>query len=279
MKKLQSILKKIGVVPIVIAVIALIIMIIAAVTYDGHIASNNIWNAFVAAFTSSILGMAHWFGSNYGWGIVVFTIMVRLLILPLMVFSIGSMMQMQVVQPKLKALQAKYPGKDNESRQLMMAEQQALYKEAGVNPFASFLPLIVQMPILIALYQAISSSQELRSGEFLWLALGNRDPYFILPILAAVFTFASSWLSMQSNPDQSGVTKFMPYIFPVVIFFSALAVPSALSLYWVVSNAFQTAQTLVYQNPFKIKREREIKLAAEKRMQRKIAKAKRSRKK
>ena len=156
-----------------------------------------------------------------------------------------------------------------------MAEQQALYKDAGVNPFASMLPLIVQMPILIALYQSIWNSPVLRSGKFLWLQLGSNDPYFILPVLAALFTFASSWLSMQSNPDQNGMTKAMPYIFPVIIFFSALAVPSALSLYWVVGNAFQTVQTFFLQNPFKIRREREAAAQLEKEKQRKIRKAKR----
>jgi YidC/Oxa1 family membrane protein insertase len=196
-----------------------------------------------------------------------------------MVYQVRSMMKMQVVQPALKALQAKYPGKDTESRQLMMAEQQALYKNAGVNPFASMLPLIVQMPILIALYQSIWNSPVLRSGKFLWLELGSNDPYYILPVLAALFTFASSWLSMQSNPDQNGITKAMPYLFPVIIFFSALAVPSALSLYWVVGNAFQTVQTFFLQNPFKIRREREAAEALEKEKQRKIKKARRGKRK
>ncbi len=276
MKRFENILKRIGPLPIILAIIALAIIIVASLTFKGHVASNSFWSAIVAAFTSSILGTSAWFGNNYGLGIIVFTILIRFLILPLMVYQIQSMMKMQVVQPALKALQAKYPGKDTESRQLMMAEQQALYKKEGVNPFASMLPLIVQMPVLFALYQSIYNSPVLKSGKFLWLQLGSHDPYYVLPVLAAVFTFASSWLSMQSTPEQNGMTKAMPYIFPVVIFFSAMAVPSALSLYWVVGNLFQTIQTFFLQNPFKIRRERELAAQKERNMKRKIKKAKRS---
>ena len=275
MKRFENILKKIGPLPLILAAVALVIIVIASASFHGHVASNGLWGAIVAAFTSAILGSAAWFGNNYGMGIIIFTILIRFLILPLMVYQVHSMMKMQGVQPALKALQAKYPGKDTESRQLMMAEQQALYKEAGVNPFASLLPLIVQMPVLIALYQAIYTSPMLKSGKFLWLQLGSHDPYYVLPILAAVFTFASSWLSMQSTPEQNGMTKAMPYIFPVVIFFSAIAVPSALSLYWVVGNVFQTIQTFFLQNPFKIRRERELLKQKERELQRKIKKAKR----
>ena len=276
MKRFENILKRIGPLPIILAIIALAIIIVASLTFKGHVASNSFWSAIVAAFTSSILGTSAWFGNNYGLGIIVFTILIRFLILPLMVYQIQSMMKMQVVQPALKALQAKYPGKDTESRQLMMAEQQALYKKEGVNPFASMLPLIVQMPVLFALYQSIYNSPVLKSGKFLWLQLGSHDPYYVLPVLAAVFTFASSWLSMQSTPEQNGMTKAMPYIFLVVIFFSAMAVPSALSLYWVVGNLFQTIQTFFLQNPFKIRRERELAAQKERDMKRKIKKAKRS---
>jgi len=279
MKRFENILKSIGPMPLVMSAVALVLIIVSGLSYEGQVASHSFWSAIVAVFTRAILGASSWFGNNYGMGIILFTIFIRFLILPLMVYQVRSMMKMQVVQPALKALQAKYPGKDTESLQLMMAEQQALYKNAGVNPFASMLPLIVQMPILIALYQSIWNSPVLRSGKFLWLELGSNDPYYILPVLAALFTFASSWLSMQSNPDQNGITKAMPYLFPVIIFFSALAVPSALSLYWVVGNAFQTVQTFFLQNPFKIRREREAAEALEKEKQRKIKKARRGKRK
>ncbi|MGU9560649.1 membrane protein insertase YidC, partial [Lactiplantibacillus pentosus] len=78
-----------------------------------------------------------------------------------------------------------------DSMRAMQEEQKKLYAEAGVNPVAGCLPLLVQMPVLIALYQAIFRSQELKTGSFLWMQLGDKDPYFILPVLAALFTFAT----------------------------------------------------------------------------------------
>ncbi|KIU21226.1 YidC/Oxa1 family membrane protein insertase [Weissella cibaria] len=263
----------------VTAVIALIIMIIAGVMFKGHVSGTGFWHGIIIAnFSRSILGVSAWFGNNYGLGIIVFTLLIRLLILPLMVYQTRSMRKMQEVAPALKAIQAKYPNRDTESMAAMQAEQSALYKEAGVNPFASLLPLIVQMPILIALYTAIRTTKQLETGIFLWAQLGQHDHLFILPILAALFTFASSYLVMLGQPEKNGMTTSMTYIMPIMIFIFAINVPSALSLYWVVSNAFQVAQTWTIQNPFEIRREREAKKQAERERERAIRKAKRSHK-
>lgn len=258
MSKFKSVIRKMGFVPIVISIIAFIVMAIAAVMYNGpKLPVNGLWSGFVSLFTQSILGIASWFANSYGWAIVIFTILVRLFILPLMIYQIDEMLKMQKIQPKLKEIQAKYKGqKDKESLMLMQNEQRSLYKSEGVNAFASFIPMIVQLPILFALYQSIWNSKTLKTGQFLWFQLGSSDPYYVLPLLAALFTFVSSWLAMKSNPEQNAMTKAMPYIFPVVIFFSALAVPTALSVYWVVTNAFQAVQTWYLQNPFKLAAER-----------------------
>ncbi|MBJ7680078.1 membrane protein insertase YidC [Weissella confusa] len=263
----------------VTAAIALIIMIIAGVMFKGSVSGSGFWHGVIIAnFSRSILGVSAWFGNNYGLGIIAFTLLIRLLILPLMVYQTQSMRKMQEVAPALKAIQAKYPNRDTESMAAMQAEQSALYKEAGVNPFASFLPLIVQMPILIALYTAIRTTKQLETGTFLWVQLGQHDHLFILPILAALFTFASSYLVMMGQPEKNSMTTSMTYIMPIMIFIFAINVPSALSLYWVVSNAFQVAQTWTIQNPFEIRREREAKKRAEKDRERAIRKAKRGHK-
>jgi YidC/Oxa1 family membrane protein insertase len=279
MKKTRAILAKIGPIPMILSGLAIIAMVFAAQQSPMTTESTSIWGEFVAWMTHAIVGVAQYFNNSYGWGIVVFTILIRFLILPLMVYQVGEMTKMQALQPKIKALQAKYSSRDQETMAMLQSEQRALYKETGVNPFASLLPLLVQLPILIGLYQAIFNSDVLQSGQFLWLQLGDVDPYFILPFLAALFTFVSSWLAMQSNPDQNGFTKAMPYIFPVVIFISALFVPSALALYWVVSNAFQTVQTFILQNPFKIRAERAALKQAQRDKQRQINKALRAKKK
>lgn len=271
--------KKISIPAIVAAVLALIIMIVAGIVYRGSLNGTGFWQGIIIDnFSRSILGVSQWLGGSYGLGIIVFTILIRLLILPLMIYQTDSMIRMQEVAPALKALQAKYPSKDPDSMRAMQREQSAIYKEAGVNPIASFLPLIIQMPVLIALYQSIRTTKELQVGSFLWTQLGHFDPYYILPILAAVFTFVSSYFVMMGQPEKNSMTTSMTYLMPLVIFFMALRLPSALSIYWVISNAFQAGQTWFIQNPFKLIAEREAKREAERAKERAIRKAKRSKK-
>ncbi|QNN76076.1 membrane protein insertase YidC [Weissella diestrammenae] len=250
--------------------------------YDVSRTSNRTWllgSTIIGNFARSILGVSAWFNNNYGIGIIVFTLLIRVLVLPLMVYQTGSMKKMQEVAPIIKQLQEKYPNRrDQEQMRQMQAETSAIYKEAGVNPFASLLPLLVQMPILIALYQSIFNTKVLQTGTFLWTQLGEHDHTFILPILAALFTFASSYLVMLGQPEKNGMTTTMTYAMPIMIFIFAINVPSALSLYWVISNAFQVAQTWTIQNPFEIRREREAKKAAERARERAIRKATRSKK-
>ncbi|MFR6559606.1 MAG: YidC/Oxa1 family membrane protein insertase, partial [Weissella confusa] len=113
----------------VTAAIALIIMIIAGVMFKGSVSGSGFWHGVIIAnFSRSILGVSAWFGNNYGLGIIAFTLLIRLLILPLMVYQTQSMRKMQEVAPALKAIQAKYPNRDTESMAAMQAEQSALYK-------------------------------------------------------------------------------------------------------------------------------------------------------
>lgn len=139
--------------------------------------------------------------------------------------------------------------------------------------------MLVQMPVMMALYQAILRIPELRSGHFMWLNLSQSDPYFILPILAAVFTFASSYLSSMSQIESNASLKIMNFAMPVMIFVMALNLASGLSLYWVISNAFQVLQTLLINNPFKIRREREEVARQIRERERALEKAKRPKKK
>ena len=167
------------------------------------------------------------------------------------------MRKTQELQPKLKALQQEYSSKDPETQSKLREAQQRLYAENNVNPYAGCLPLLVQMPILMALWQSISRVPELKQGNFLWLNLGTADPTFILPILAAVFTFASTYLSSMSQIESNASMKIMNFVMPVMILVMGVNLASGLSLYWVISNAFQVVQTLLINNPFKIRKERE----------------------
>lgn len=237
--------------------------------------STGLWDHYIVYnFSRFIIWLSNNCG-GYGMGIIIFTIIIRVLLLPLMFYQTKSMLKTQELAPKLKAIQKKYSSRDRESMVKMQEETSKLYKEAGVNPWASMLPMIIQLPIMWALYQAIWRTPELRHGTFLWLQLGHTDPYYILPILAALFTFLSSWLSMASMPERNAMTSAMTWFMPIMVFFMALGFSSAITLYWVVSNAFQVVQTLLLQNPFKIRREREAKEKQAKAKKRKLEKAKR----
>ncbi|TWW12774.1 membrane protein insertase YidC 2 [Dellaglioa algida] len=237
--------------------------------------STGIWDGgIILSFSRAIIFLSNLFGGNYGVGIIVFTIIIRVILLPLMIYQTKSMRKTAEVQPQLKALQAKHSGKDAATVQKLREEQQKLYAEAGINPIAGCLPLLVQMPILLALYQAILRTNVLKTGEFLWLQLGDKDPYFILPILAAILTYFVSKLGVMSQPEANSMSTIMVYGTPIMILVTAINLPSALSLYWVITNAFSVGQTLLINNPFKITREREEKVRLEKEKAQAIQKAK-----
>ncbi len=238
--------------------------------------SSNWWDAWVVYYLSQfVLWIAKVCGGSYGWAIIIFTVIIRVILLPLNAVQINSTRKMQEIQPELKALQEKYSSKDLETRNKLNEETQKLYKEAGVNPYAGCLPMVIQLPVMWALYQAIWRTPELQNGKFLWMDLGKPDPYYILPILAAVFTFLSSYIATLSVPksSQTTMTKMMSYAMAVMVGIWAIVFQSAISLYWVISNLFQVGQTLVLQNPFKYRKEQEAKEEAERERQRKMRRA------
>lgn len=238
--------------------------------------SSNWWDAWVVYYLSQfVLWIAKVCGGSYGWAIIIFTVIIRVILLPLNAVQINSTRKMQEIQPELKALQEKYSSKDLETRNKLNEETQKLYKEAGVNPYAGCLPMVIQLPVMWALYQAIWRTPEMQNGKFLWLDLGKPDPYYILPILATVFTFLSSYIATLSVPksSQTTMTKMMSYVMAIMVGIWAIVFQSAISLYWVISNLFQVGQTLVLQNPFKYRKEQEAKEEAERERQRKMRRA------
>jgi YidC/Oxa1 family membrane protein insertase len=238
--------------------------------------SNGFWDKFVYVFAQIIDFLS--FGDLVGIGIILFTIAIRTVLLPLMHVQAKSNRKMQELQPELKKLRVAYPGKDAQSRRIVSEKTQILYSENGVNPYMGCLPLLVQMPILWALYQAITRVDFLREGHFLWFDIGGRDPYYILPILAALFTFASSWLTSKAAPEKNTMMTVMTYVMPFFIFIMGLGVAAGVALYWAVSNAYQVFQTLLLNNPFKLQEVRIAKENAEKQKekarQKALAKAK-----
>lgn len=233
--------------------------------------SIGFWDRYVISNLSQfILWLSDLFGGSYPLGITVFTVIIRALLLPVFQMQIKSQRQMQEIQPEIDAIKEKYPNKDRASMELMQEEQQQLMQDRGVNQFAGCLPMLIQLPVMMGLYQAILKTEELRQGNFLWMNLGQPDPYFVLPIIAAALTFATTYFSMKSNPVQNSMTKSMTFVSPLMILMIGLTLPSAIALYWVVSNTFTLAQTFALNNPYKIIAEREAKVQAEKDKQREL---------
>ena len=161
-----------------------------------------------------------------------------------------------------------------ESRTKLEQEMRKVFKEMGVRHSDSLWPILIQMPVILALFQALSRVDFLKTGHFLWINLGGVDTTLVLPILAAVFTFLSTWLSNKALSERNGATTAMMYGIPVLIFVFGVYAPSGVALYWAVSNAYQVLQTYFLNNPFKIIAEREAVVQAQKDLENRKRKAK-----
>lgn len=224
--------------------------------------STDFWSKFVYFFAEIIRFLS--FDISIGVGIILFTILIRTILLPVFQTQMVASRKMQEAQPRIKALREQYSGRDMESRTKLDQEMRKVYKELEIKHSSSLWPILIQMPVLLALFQALSRVDFLKTGHFLWINLGGVDTSFVLPILAAVFTFLSSWLSNKALSEKSGATTGMMYGMPVLIFVFAISAPSGVALYWAVSNAYQVLQTYFLNNPFKIIAEREAVAQAEK---------------
>ncbi|BDR59734.1 membrane protein insertase YidC [Xylocopilactobacillus apicola] len=238
--------------------------------------STGFWDRYIVYnFSLLIVWLSKVFGGNYGVGIIIFTFLINVIIAPLRIWQSKMMNKQLELQPEIDALKKKYPGTDTASRQAIQEETQKIYSAHNVNPMAGCLPVLVQLPFMFALAQAIYRSPSLQQGTLLWMNLSKPDPFFVLPLLAAIFTFISSWLSFYSQPTMNGSNKVMLIVMPVFIFISAMGLASAISVYWVASNLFMVLQTLLFQNPFKIRKARQEKELKKKRLERELEKAKR----
>jgi len=182
---------------------------------------------------------------NWGVAIIVLTMFIKMLFWPLTKKSYKSMEQMKRIAPLMEEVKKKNAG----NKEAMSREMMQLYKTYNVNPMSGCLPIIVQLPVFIALYQALLHSNNLRHAEFitylpftdmLWLSdLSVQDPFYITPLLMGVTMFIQQWLSPAvGDPMQRKIMMLMPVIFT----FMFLSFPSGLVLYWLVNNILSIAQ-------------------------------------
>lgn len=185
---------------------------------------------------------------SYGIAIIIMTIGIKAILAPLTAKQVKSMKGLQKLQPKMKEIQNKYKNDPQRAQQ----EIAKMYKELGVNPLSGCLPLLVQMPFLIAIFYALQGYPYDPAYEsFLWLpSLGEADHLYILPVLSALSTFV---MSKQTAQDATGAgagqQKIMQIFMPLFIGYISLNFPSGLVIYWVVSNIFQMIQQFfIYRN-------------------------------
>lgn len=194
----------------------------------------------VLSFFASIVG-------NYGMAIILTTILIRIILLPISLKQERSMAKMKELQPAIDKINKKY----KDDKQTANIEIQKLYKEKGVNPLAGCLPLLIQFPIFIALYQAFASSSIPSDAHFLWFYLKDPDRLFtigkfsfnLLPLLSAALMLLQQKLMVVKNSDseQNAVTKAM-FMMPVFMTFIFYNLSSGLNLYYTVNSALSILQ-------------------------------------
>ncbi|UII58015.1 YidC family membrane integrase SpoIIIJ [Cytobacillus spongiae] len=212
--------------------------------------SEGFWNEYIVYPLSLLITKtAEFLGGNFGLGIIAVTILIRLFILPLMIKQTRSSKAMQALQPEMQKLREKYSSKDQKTQQKLQQETMALFQKHGVNPLAGCFPLIIQMPILIGFYHAISRTEEIAQHSFLWFDLGVADPFYILPLIAGATTFIQQKMMMAGTENQNPQMAMMLWIMPIMIIVFAINFPAALSLYWVVGNLFMIVQTYFIKGP------------------------------
>ncbi|MEM7468131.1 MAG: membrane protein insertase YidC [Pseudomonadota bacterium] len=206
-----------------------------ALNLDRTVDYGVLW--FIGEPLFKVLQWLHDLIGNWGWAIIVLTILLKLFFYPLSAAGYRSMAKMRKVQPRMMALKERYGDDRARMNQAMMD----LYKEEKINPLGGCLPILVQIPVFIALYWVLLESVELRQVPFaLWLTdLTAKDPYFVLPLLMGI----SMWVQQKLNPApmdpvQQKVMQILPFVFTVFFAFF----PAGLVLYWVVNNILSIIQ-------------------------------------
>lgn len=184
-----------------------------------------------------LLENIHAYVGNWGWSIILLTILIKLVFFPLSAASYKSMARMKEVQPRLLVMKEQYKGEPQKLNQAMME----MYRKEKINPLGGCLPVVIQIPVFISLYWVLLSSVEMRGAPWIgWIHdLSVPDPYYILPIIMAASMFVQTKLNpTPPDPIQAKVMMYMPLVFSVMFFFF----PAGLVLYWVVNNLLSIAQ-------------------------------------
>jgi YidC/Oxa1 family membrane protein insertase len=195
------------------------------------------WLTVISAPLFWLLSAIHGLLGNWGWAIIVLTVLIKAAFYPLSAKSYQSMAHMRKMQPRLQALKERY----GDDRQKLNQAMMELYKTEKINPLGGCLPIVIQIPVFIALYWVLLESVEMRQAPWiLWIKdLSAQDPYYILPIIMGASMFVQQKLNPQPvDPVQQKVFMILPFMFTVFFLFF----PAGLVLYWTVNNILSIAQ-------------------------------------
>ncbi|ADU85328.1 membrane protein insertase YidC [Helicobacter pylori] len=196
---------------------------------------------FFAKGVFVLLDYLYQFVGNWGWAIILLTIIVRIILYPLSYKGMVSMQKLKELAPKMKELQEEYKGEP----QKLQAHMMQLYKKHGANPLGGCLPLILQIPVFFAIYRVLYNAVELKSSEWiLWIHdLSIMDPYFILPLLmgASMYWHQSVTPNTMTDPMQAKIFKLLPLLFTLFL----ITFPAGLVLYWTTNNILSVLQQLI----------------------------------
>lgn len=217
--------------------------------------------SIISNLLGHILRIIFEFVNNYGLSIVIFTLFVRLLLVPLMVKQIKSQKAMQDIQPKIKEIQEKYKNKPEKQQEELMK----IYKEAKINPLAGCLPLLIQFPILIGLFNVLRepviygvfpnadvAAQAAQTG-FLWIKDISATGSISLALLSGVSAYFMQRMMSTGDAQTESMMKSMTYVMSAMSLFWGYTFPAGLALYWITSNLFSIAQYQLITSPLKAK--------------------------
>ncbi|BCD60403.1 MULTISPECIES: membrane protein insertase YidC [unclassified Nitratiruptor] len=197
----------------------------------------------------ALLALYHFIG-NWGWAIVVLTIIIRIILFPLTLKGMLSMQKLKDLAPKIKELQQKYKG----DPQKLNAHMMQLYKKHGANPMGGCLPMLLQIPVFFAIYRVLLNAIELKGAPWiLWITdLSSKDPYFILPVLmgATMYIHQKITPTTITDPMQKKIFEWLPIVFT----FFFLTFPAGLTLYWFVNNILSIIQQLIVNKIFEARK-------------------------
>lgn len=207
-----------------------------------------------------ILRIIFEFVNNYGWSIIVFTLFVRLLLVPLMVKQIKSQKAMQDIQPKIKEIQEKYKNKPEKQQEELMK----IYKEAKINPLSGCLPLLIQMPILIGLFNVLrdpvtygvfADQAALAAADtgFLWIQSISSTKNISLALLSGISAYFMQKMMTTGDEQTENMMKSMTYVMSAMSLFWGYTFQAGLAIYWITSNLFSIAQYQLITSPLKAK--------------------------